>query len=58
MGKVKWILGNDYFSDDNNNIEDNCILYNLIKNFKVCFFDCFYTLEILKWDKNIKILSK
>lgn len=41
MGKVKWILGNDYFSDDNNNIEDNCILYNLIKNFKVCFFDCF-----------------
>jgi len=41
MGKVKWILGNDDFSNDNNDIEYNCILYNLIKKFKVCFFDCF-----------------
>lgn len=41
MGKVKWILGNDDFSNDNNDIEDDFILYKLIKNLKEYFFDCF-----------------
>lgn len=40
MGKVIWILGNDDFSDDKIDTEDNFTLYKLIKNLKEYFFYC------------------
>ena len=41
MGKIKWILGNDDIIDKEIELDNECILLDIIKNLKEYFFNCF-----------------